>query len=128
MNVLVSIDVEKEVVTLLKNKFNVCLRPLPEKYQTPITLVELMGGASENTIDTFTIRLSTRAKTNGEALTTLQTVLGFLDYQTKHQIGKLRFSVEQNLTSWGSDPVRPDLCLCTATVQVIAHKETLEIN
>lgn len=128
MNVLVSIDVEKETVALLKNHFNVCLRPLPEKYDTPITLVELMGGTTDNTIDTFTLRLSTRAKTNGEAVTTLQKILGLLDYQTKNQIGKLRFSIEQNLANWGNDPIRPDLCLCTATVQVIAHKESFEIN
>lgn len=123
-----SIDVEKETNDLLKNYFNTCLRPLPEKYTTPITLIELMGGTSTDTIDTFTIRLSVRAKTNGEAVTTMRNVLGVLDYQTKNQVGKLCYSTEENLTSWGNDPIRPDLCLCTATVQVIAHKESFEIE
>lgn len=128
MTILVSVDIEKEVVAALKDKFNVCLRPLPETYNTPITLVEILGGTSDKTIDTFTVRLSTRAKTNGDALNTLQQILGYLDYQTKNQVGKLSFSTEQNLTSWGNDPIRPDLCLCTATVQVIAHKESFTIN
>lgn len=123
-----SIDVEDEIRKALKDYFTVYLRPLPEKFSTPSVLIELMGGTTFNTIDLFTVRFSARAKTDAEALDLLRTLLGVLDNQTKTQFGELRFSIEQNLISWGTDPVRPDLKLCTATVQVIAHKEKFEID
>jgi len=124
MNILRSIDVEEEIRLALKDYFTVYVRPLPENFETPSVLIELMGGTSFNTIDTFTVRFSARAKEDADALELLQTLLGVLKYQTEHQVGKLRFSAEQNLTSWGSDPIRPDLKLCTASVQVVAHKES----
>lgn len=123
-----SIDVEDEIRKALKDYMTVYVRPLPENFATPSVLIELMGGTSFNTIDTFTVRFSARAKTDAEALDFLRTLLGILDNRTKNQIGELRFSIEQNLISWGTDPVRQDLKLCTATVQVIAHKEQTEIE
>ena len=123
-----SIDVEDEIRKALKDYMTVYVRPLPENFTTPSVLIELMGGTSFNTIDTFTVRFSARAKTDAEALDFLRTLLGILDNRTKNQIGELRFSIEQNLISWGTDPVRQDLKLCTATVQVIAHKEKTEIE
>ena len=43
MTILVSVDIEKEVVAALKDKFNVCLRPLPETYNTTLLLYFLLG-------------------------------------------------------------------------------------
>lgn len=123
-----SVDIEEEIRLALKDYVAVYLRPLPENFSVPSVLVELMGGTSENTIDSFLVRFSSRASTDAEALDLLRTVLGILDYQTKEQKGELRFSNEQNLMSWGNDPVRPDLKLCTATVSVLAHKQIVEID
>ena len=128
MKILRSIDVEEETRLVLKDFFQVYVRPLPEKFITPSVLIELMGGTSENTIDTFLVRFSARASTDAEALDLLRTLLGVLKYQTENQVGKLRFSEEQSLISWGNDPIRQDLKLCTATVNVIAHKESFDID
>lgn len=128
MKILRSIDVEEETRLALKDFFQVYVRPLPENFITPSVLIELMGGTSENTIDTFLVRFSARASTDAEALDLLRTLLGVLKYQTENQVGKLRFSEEQSLISWGNDPIRQDLKLCTATVNVIAHKESFDID
>ena len=128
MIILRSIDIEEEIRRALTDYFTVYVRPLPENYTTPSTLIELLGGTTIDTIDTFLVKFSTRATTDAEALDTLRTLLGVLKYQTEVQIGELRFSEEQNLISWGTDPIRPDLKLCTATVNVVAHKEQVEIS
>lgn len=123
-----SIDIEDEVRKALTNYLTVYVRPLPKDFNTPSILVEVMGGTSENLIDTFTVRLSSRAEEESDALDLLRTALGVLEYQSKVQFGELRFETEQNISNWGSDPVRPDLCLCQATIQVVAHKTQVEIE
>lgn len=128
MNVLISVDIEEEIRSALAEYVTAYVRPLPENFTTPSVLIELMGGTSENTIDTFLVRISSRAKDNADALELLRTVLGILQNQTNEQIGELRFSTEQNLMSWGNDPVRPDLCLCSATVTVLAHKQIVNLD
>ena len=123
-----SIDIEDEIRKALTDLLTVYVRPLPKDFVTPSILVELLGGTSTNLVDTFTVRLSSRAEEESDALELLRTALGVLEYQTKNQFGLLRFSTEQALMNWGNDPVRPDLCLCQATVQVVAHKEQVEIE
>ena len=99
MNILRPVDIEDEIRKAMKDYLTVYVRPLPETYTTPSTLIELMGGTTIDTIDTFLVRFSTRATTDAEALDTLRTLLGVLKYQTGEQIGELRFSEEQNLIS-----------------------------
>jgi len=123
-----SIDIEDEIRKAIGDVVQTYVRPLPENFVTPSILIELIGGTSENLIDTFTIRLSSRAEEDSDALDLLRTALGVLEYKAKNQFGFLRFSTEQNLMNWGNDPVRPDLCLCQATVLVVAHKERVEIE
>lgn len=128
MNILKSVDIEEEIRSALAEYVAAYVRPLPENFTTPSILVELMGGTTENEIDSFLVRLSSRAKENADALELLSVTLGILEQKTKEQTGNLRFSVEQNLMSWGNDPVRPDLCLCSATVTVLAHKKLVNID
>lgn len=128
MIINMSVDIEDEIRRALKDYITIYVRPLPEKFKTPSILVELMGGTSENTIDTFTVRLSARAKTDAESLELLRVALGILEQQTKNQVGELRFSNEQSLMSWGTDPIRPDLKLSTATINVVAHKISFDLD
>lgn len=128
MNIKVSVDIEEEIWLALANYLTVYHRPLPENFPTPCTLIEQMGGSTSNTIDRFLVRLSTRAETEAEALEVLRVAVGILGAQCKAQTGALRYMSENSLASWGSDPVRPDLKLATATVLVTAHKESLEIE
>lgn len=128
MKIYRSVDIEDEVRQAIEPYATVYVRPLPENFITPSTLIEIVGGTSKDTVDTVSVKLSTRAETDAEANEELRTVLGILEMQAKNQVGALRFSIENSLTSWGSDPIRPDLKLCTATVLVVAHKESFEIN
>ena len=123
-----SLDIEEQIRVALLPYVSTYVRPLPKEFVTPSILVELMGGTSANLVDTFTVRLSSRATLEAEALDLLRTALGVLEYQTKNQVGELRFSTEQNLMNWGNDPVRPDLSLCSATVNVVAHKIEVEVD
>ena len=123
-----SIDIEEEIRLALEPYVQTYVRPLPANFTTPSILVEMLGGTTANLIDTFTVRLSSRAEEENDALELLRTALGVLENRAKVQFGKLRFSTEQNLSNWGTDPIRPDLCLCQATVQVVAHKEQIEIE
>ena len=128
MKIYKSIDIEDEIRMALTDYLTVYVRPLPADFTTPSILVEMLGGTSANLVDTFTVRLSSRAEEESDALELLRTALGVLDNKARFQFGKLRFETEQNLSNWGNDPVRPDLCLCQATVQVVAHKEQVEIE
>ena len=128
MNIDRQIDIENEVRLALTDYFEAYCRPLPDKYGLPNVLVEQTGGTTSNTIDTFQIKLSVRAKTDADAIDTMRDVLGVLEYQAEHQFGALRHISINSLASWGSDPARPDLKLCTMTAIVIAHREQYEIT
>lgn len=128
MNINKSVDIEYEIQQALKDWFEVYCRPLPETYGLPNLLITVIGGSSNNTIDSFSVRLDARAETDAEAYETLTTALGVLEEQAKNQFGALRTVIQNSLASWGSDPVRPDLKLCTATVTVVAHKELTQIT
>lgn len=128
MNINRQIDIEDEIRLALTDYFEAYCRPLPEKYGLPNVLVEQTGGTTSNTIDTFQVKLSVRAKTDLEAMETMRDVLGVLEYQTEHQFGALRHISVNSMASWGSDPARPDLKLCTMTAIVIAHREKYEIT
>lgn len=127
MKILRPIDIEEQIRLALTDYITVYARPLPAKFTTPNILIAVAGGTSSKTIDTFTVQLSARAKTDAEAYEYLSTAIGVLEEQTKAQVGALRNVIINSLASWGNDPVRPDLKLATATVLVTAHRESFEI-
>lgn len=128
MNILKPIDIENEVRLALKDYLTAYVRPLPEKFALPSVLITATGGSSSDTIDTFVVSLDARAETDAEAFDTLGTALGVLEAQTQQQFGALRHVAVNSLASWGVDPVRPDLKLCTATVIVTVHRQALTIT
>ena len=67
MKIYRSVDIEDEVRQALNPYATVYVRPLPANFTTPSTLIECVGGTSKDTIDTFSVKLSTRAKTDAEA-------------------------------------------------------------
>lgn len=127
MKILRPVDIEEQIRLALTDYITVYARPLPAKFTTPNILIAVAGGTSSKTIDTFTVQLSARAKTDAEAYEYLSTAIGVLEEQTKAQVGALRNVIINSLASWGNDPVRPDLKLATATVLVTAHRESFEI-
>ena len=127
MNILRPVDIEEQARLALKDYFTTYVRPLPKNFTLPCILITATGGTSNNEVDTFTLTLNARAETDAEAYELITTALGALEQQTKNQFGALRNLVINSLARWGSDPVRPDLKLCTATVLVTCHREAYEI-
>lgn len=127
MEILKQVDIEDEIRLALTDYFEANCRPLPETYGLPNVLIEQTGGGSGNEIDTFQVKLSVRAETAAEASDVMRDVLGVLQVRVNEQFGALRYMSLNSLASWGNDPVRPDLKLCTAMVLVTAHREPFTI-
>lgn len=121
-------DIEEQIRTALNTYLTVYVRPLPASYSLPNIMVTANGGSTANTIDTFTVTLSSRAETDAEALEYLNDALGILAEQAAAQVNGIRNVTINSLASWGTDPARPDLKLCTATVLVTAHRESKQIT
>ena len=128
MIILRPVDIEDQIRLALKDYLTVYVRPLPDNFTTPCILVTATGGSSENTIDTFTVVLDARAKTDAEAFSLIRTAQGLLEAQACNQFGALRNVSTNSLARWGNDPARPDLKLCTLTVLVTAHRESFNTN
>jgi hypothetical protein len=128
MDISRSIDIENIVRLALTDYFTIYCRPLPEKFETPSLLVSLVGGSDANTIDSFDIVLDSRAKSDAEANELLRTAIGALKQIAKEQTTALRYVEVNSSGSWGNDPVRPDLAMCSARLRIVAHQEKITIN
>lgn len=131
IDIYVPIDIEDEIRKALIPFFdNVDAGDLPERFATPHLRVRQTGGGTENTIDKFNVTIDARGTTDVEAYDLIRTAQGVLERQCKEQFGALRYVEINTLASWGSDPVRPDLKLCTLTCTVTAHRalKTLTID
>ena len=127
MKIKRSVDIEDETRIALQDYLTVYCRPLPADYMLPNVLVTQVGGSDLNAIDTFDVVLDARAETEQEASETLRTAIGVLKAVAAAQTTAIRHVSVNTGGSWGSDPVRPDLSLCTARLRVVAHLETMEV-
>lgn len=122
-----SIDIEDEVRLALEGHLTVYCRPLPADYSLPHILVTWVGGSVNQTIDTFEVVLDARAKSEAEAVDYLQTAKGILKEVAKQQTTSIRLVNENTSGSWGADPVRPDLAMCSARLSIVAHQKSVEV-
>ena len=122
-----SIDIEEEIRKALSGHLTAYCRPLPASYELPNILITQVGGTSEHTVDTFSVILDSRAETESEALDYLNTAVGILRRVAKLQTTALRHVVVNTSGSWGNDPVRPDLAMCSARIDVVAHQASEEV-
>jgi len=127
MRIKRSIDIENEIRVGLSDYLTAYCRPLPAEYTLPNILITQVGGADANDIDTFDVVLDARAETEASASETLRTAVGILKAVAKNQTTAIRYVEVNTSGSWGTDPVRPDLALCTARIRVAAHLENLEV-
>ena len=121
MNIERSIDIEDAVREALADHMNAYCRPLPKDYRLPCILVSKVGGTDRDKIDTFEVVLDSRANTEYDADLTLRNAIGILkagEYPTP-----IRYVTVNSSGSWGSDPVRPDLAMCSARLRIVAHIE-----
>lgn len=128
MEILRSIDIENVVRMALTDYFQIYCRPLPERFTVPSLEVSKVGGTDKSTIDTFDVVLDSRAKSAADADELLRNALGVLKQIAKEQTTELRYVEVNAAGSWGSDPVRPDLAMCSARLRIVAHQEKITIN
>ena len=122
-----SIDIEEEIRTALAPYLTVYCRPLPKHYALPNVLITQVGGTTTGTIDTFSVVLDSRARREAEALDTLNTAIGIIKKVAKEQTTAMRHVTVNTSGSWGNDPVRPDLAMCSARIEAVAHQITMEV-
>ena len=130
MKIKKSIDIENEIRLALMDYMTVYCRPLPAEYALPNILITQVGGTTAQTIDTFQVVLDARARTEAEALGYLNYATAILAQVAKEQTTNIRHVVVNTSGSWGNDPVRPDLAMCSARIEVVAHQyeEDVEIG
>lgn len=127
MEIQRSIDIEDEIRQVLTTHLTAYCRPLPKDFTVPCVLVSQVGGSDRNQVDTFEVVLDSRATEEADALLTLRNAVGILRQAAKSQTSAIRSITVNSSGSWGSDPVRPDLSMCSARVRVVAHLETANI-
>lgn len=127
MNINIPIDVEDEVRKALSPYITTYCRPLPKEFSVPCILSSKTGGGDNDTIDRFMVSLDSRAKTEAEADLTLRKAIGILKASAALHETPIKHITVNSSGSWGVDPVRPDLCMCSATIEVIAHETTMEV-
>lgn len=122
-----SIDVEEAIRASLTQYIKAYVRPLPKDFEVPSILVTAVGGSEANTIDTFDVTLDSRAEDEETALENLRNAVGIVKEIAKSQSTALRYVSVNTLGSWGRDPVRPELAMCSSRLRVIAHTEFVEV-
>lgn len=127
MEIQRSIDIEDEVRQVLAEYLTAYCRPLPKDFTVPCILVSQVGGSDRDQVDTLEVVLDSRADGEAEALLTLRNAVGILRQAAKSQTSAIRSITVNSSGSWGSDPVRPDLSMCSARIRVVAHLETATI-
>ena len=123
-----SIDVEEVVRQALSDYLNAYCRPLPKDFTVPSILVQQVGGTDENTIDSFEVVLDARAELEADASDLIRSAIGILKAIAAGQSTALRYVDVNSIGSWGVDPVRPELAMCSARLRVIAHEETTNVE
>ncbi len=122
-----SIDVEEAIRAALADYMTCYVRPLPKDFEIPSVLITAVGGQEANRIDTFDVTLDSRAELEEDALLNLRNAVGIIRKIAEGQQTALRYVSVNTLGSWGNDPVRPELAMCSARIRVVAHIEKVEV-
>lgn len=123
-----SYDIENMVREALQPYFSVYCKPLPVDFALPALLVTVVGGNDAKKIDNFDVVLDARAYEESEAIELLLDAIATLKQVAAEQTTNLRYVVVNTVASWGNDPVRPNISLCTARLKIYTHKYLKEIN
>lgn len=123
-----SIDIEDVIRQALSSYITTYCRPLPKDFSLPSILVQRVGGSDNATVDSFEVVLDSRADTEADADETLRTAVGILKSVAGLQNTELRHISVNSSGSWGRDPVRPELAMCSARLTVIAHQIKVEVS
>lgn len=129
-----SIDIEDAVRGILSGAgITAYCRPLPDGFSVPSVLITATGGtgaetwSGERVLDRFTFVIDSRAESDAEALGLLRDAIAILRAAVAGQTTAIRAVTLNTQYSWGPDPVRPDLAMCSANLTAVAHLEKVEI-
>ena len=122
-----SVDIEDEIRKALSPYMTAYCPPLPETYDLPNIKITQVGGSDSQTIDTFAVVLDARAISEADALDYLNKAKGIIKQVAKDQTTAIRHVVVNSSGSWGADPVRPDLAMCSARLEITAHQIDTEV-
>ena len=119
-----SVDIEDECRIALKDHLTAYCRPLPAVFSCPCVLITQVGGMdTDGQIDTFDVTIDARATNAADANETLRNAVGVLREAARQQTTAIRHVEVNSSGAWGNDPVRPDLCMYSARLRVVAHLE-----
>lgn len=121
------IDVEETIRAALTDYMTCYVKPLPAGFTVPSIEITSTGGTERDTIDTFSVVLDSRANDEYTAQLNLRNAVGIVRAIAESQTTDLRYVTLNTLGSWGKDPVRPELAMCSARLSVIAHAEEVEV-
>lgn len=121
------IDVEEEIRAALSDYMTCYVKPLPANFTVPSIEITAVGGTDDDHINAFDVTLDSRAEEEATALLNLRNAVGIIEKIAESQSTALRHVAINALSSWGKDPVRAELSMCTARIRVVAHKETVEV-
>lgn len=134
MTIKRSIDIEDTIRQILSDQsITAYCRPLPDNFAMPSILVTATGGTQEETwanggkVDQFAVVLDSRAETDAESLEYLRNALAILKSAVSSQKTKVSNITISTMYSWGVDPVRPNIAMCSASIRCSAHLETVTI-
>lgn len=127
MQIQTSVDIEYEVQKILDAYMTAYCRPLPADFEMPCILVTKVGGSDVDTIDSSEIVLDSRASRESQAVELLNKAIGVLRKISRESTTPVRHIRVTSSGSWGVDPVRPDLAMCSARLSVTAHLENTTI-
>lgn len=127
MEILISIDIEDAIREALSDKFTIYCRPLPADLKLPCSSIAVVGGRETDTVSNFLVSVDARAKTDAECYEYIRKVVGAIIASANTDGVKYNHASVNSLAKWGNDPARPDIKLCTATLEVIAHKQKITI-
>ena len=127
MQIQTSVDFEYEVQKILETYMTAYCRPLPANFTTPCILVTKVGGSDRDTVDSAEIVLDSRAPRESQAVALLNKAVGILRKISRESTTPIKHIQVTSSGSWGVDPVRPEIAMCSARMSVTAHLETTNI-
>ena len=127
MKIKIAIDVEETIRSALSDYMTTYVRPLPDDFTVPSILITAVGGSEADEISAFDVTVDSRANDEETAQLNLRKAVGLIQAIAESQRTALRYVTVNTLMSWGRDPVRQELAMCTARIRVYAHKETTEV-
>lgn len=128
MNIKRYIDIEETIRASLSSYMTAYVRPLPANFTVPSILITQVGGSERNEVNTFDVSLDSRAEDEETAQLNLRNAIGIIRAIAESQTTALRYVELNTMGSWGNDPVRPELAMCTARIRVVAHIEEVEVT